>query len=373
MQSDRSEHTQGRGQGAAAGLAGQALAVDLGGTKALLGLFATDAGAAAPLRAIHVRRLACADFPGFEALLSAYLDTARTERAIGRIESVCIGLAGPVDGDRARLTNLPWEIDAKRIASMLAGARVRLVNDFAAAAAGIEALDATALRTMQETAPRSGAPRLVLGAGTGLGTALLIPCGNTWRVFPGEGGHAGFAPRDERELELWRHLSKDKGRVSWENVVSGPGIEAIYAYLSDPGPGVDASTPARDPVSAARISEVGLGQESAREPGRQSQSPAVDPGSASAALDMFASAFGAFAGDAALLTLPHGGIYIAGGIAAKVFDARRTQLFLQSFGAKGVQSALMSGFPVRLVVEPRVGLLGAALLATRRGRDPAPD
>jgi glucokinase len=373
MQNDRSEHTQGQGQGAGADLAGQALAVDLGGTKALLGLFATDVGAAAPPRAMHVRRLACADFAGFEALLSAYLDTARTERAIGRIESACIGLAGPVDGDRARLTNLPWEIDAKRIAAMLAGARVRLVNDFAAAAAGIETLDGAALRAIQQAVPRPGAPRLVLGAGTGLGTALLIPCGSAWRVFPGEGGHAAFAPRDECELGFWRHVSKDAGRVSWEHVVSGPGIEAIYAYLRDPGSRVDASTPARDRVSAARISAVGLGQESAREPGRQPQSPAVDPGIASAALDMFASAFGAFAGDAALLTLPHGGIYIAGGIAAKVFDARRTQLFLQSFGAKGVQSALMSGFPVSLVAEPRVGLLGAALLATRRDRDQTSD
>ncbi len=371
MQNDRSAHTQGQGQGAGAGLEEQALAVDLGGTKALLGLFATDLGVAAPPRAIHVRRLACADFAGFEALLSAYLDMARTERAIGRIESVCIGLAGPVDGDRARLTNLPWEIDAKRIAAMLAGARVRLVNDFAAAAAGIETLGGEALRVVQQAVRRPGAPRLVLGAGTGLGTALLIPCGSTWRVFPGEGGHAGFAPRDERELGLWHSLSKGGGRISWENVVSGPGIEAIYAYLRGPGTRDDASKPARDRVSAARISTAGLGEESAREPGRRPQSPAVDPGSASAALDMFASAFGAFAGDAALLTLPHGGIYIAGGIAAKVFDARRTQLFLQSFGAKGVQSALMSGFPVSLVVEPRVGLLGAALLATRRDPDRA--
>jgi glucokinase len=366
------------------------LAVDLGGTKALLGLFAADDESGAAPRALHERRLACADFSGFEQLLAAYLEIARSESALGGIRSVCIGLAGPVDGPRARLTNRPWEIDAARIGAMLEGARVALVNDFVAAAAGIEALGDADLRVVQQAPPRSGSPRLVLGAGTGLGTALLVPGERGWRVLAGEGGHAGFAPGDEQQIGLWHHLAGSHGRVAWEHVVSGPGIEAIYAYLVAPGGAPGSATPASVRVSSARISAAALASDGLRERAGEARddahevhddahddahdgAAAADPAVACAALDMFASAFGAFAGDAALLALPRGGVYLAGGVAPKVIDARRTRLFLESFRAKGVQSELMRAFPVFLVLEPRLGMLGAALLARRGERDFAPD
>ena len=342
----------------------QVLAVDLGGTKALLGLFAPGDRDADVPRGIHERRLACAEFDGFEALLAAYLERARADGALGRVGGACIGLAGPVDGERARLTNRPWEIDAARIATMLAGAGVLLVNDFAAAAAGIEALDETALRTVQQAQARAQSPRLVLGPGTGLGTALLVPGETGWRVLPGEGGHAAFAPRDEREIGLWRRLAARHDRVVWEHVVSGPGIEEIYSYLCETHARAGTRRTSRTGPSAARISQAAMGA---------ARSSAVDPDVASAALDMFASAFGAFAGDAALFALAHGGVYLAGGIAAKIFDERRTRLFVESFGAKGSHRALMPGFPVRLVLEPRVGLLGAALIAARQARRATPE
>ncbi len=353
----------------------QYLAVDLGGTKALLGLFVTDDANGAAPSPVHERRLACADFAGFEALLAAYLEIARSESVLGKIGSVCVGLAGPVDGPRARLTNRPWELDAERIGAMLPGARVTLVNDFAAAAAGIEVLVAADLRVVQQAPSRPGAPRLVMGPGTGLGTAVLVPDANGWRVLAGEGGHAGFAPRDEREIGLWRHLASRHGRVAWEHVVSGPGIEAIYEFLCASAPPSGATGGSLQRASAARIAAAALqtSEVSGRDAdGNDPASPPADPDVASAALDMFASAFGAFAGDAALLALPRGGVYLAGGIAPKVFDARRTRLFLEAFSAKGVQSGLMQAFPVRLVGEPRLGLLGAALLAKRAHPGVAP-
>lgn len=366
------------------------LAIDLGGTKALAGLF--DA-AGSRLRPLHRTLLACARFDGFEPLLAACLRDALAAGAIREIAEIgvaCIGLAGPVDGDRARLTNLPWEIDATRVAAALAGAQVVLVNDFVAAAAGIAALDDQGLRVLQPGMPAEGAPRLVIGAGTGLGTALLLAQGEGWRVLPGEGGHAGFAPRDERELALWRALAQTGAgtagsrRVAWEDVVSGAGIEALYRFLSGE-PAAGARWPQAPQIAKAALagaSEAGQGDEP--EPSGGSgvpggsvpgvdERPPVDARVAGAALDAFASAFGAFAGDAALLTLPRGGVFVAGGIAPRVFDARRTALFLEGFVDKGGHAPLMRRLPVRLVLDSALGMLGAATIASghwrgRRGR-----
>ncbi len=402
MQTEGPNQARARPAGLPAEPGSQELAVDLGGTKALLGLFASDDGGGAAPRPVHERRLACDDFADFDALLAAYLDIARAESALGRVGSVCIGLAGPVDGPRARLTNRPWEIDAARIGAMIPGARAALVNDFVAAAAGIEALGDADLRVVQKAPPRHGAPRLVLGAGTGLGTALLVAHGRGWRVLAGEGGHAGFAPADEDQLGLWRHLAASHGHVAWEHVVSGPGIEAIYAYLGTMDARSDAAAASHIGVSSARISAAGLSPpdppmraadarervvdareraanareragDDACDDSADAAPAAVDPALASRTLDMFASAFGAFAGDAALLALPRGGVYLAGGVAPKVLDARRTRLFMESFRSKGAQSELMRAFPVSLVLEPRLGLLGAAMLARHPDRGFAPD
>lgn len=354
------------------------LAIDLGGTKALAGLF--DA-TGARLRPLHRTLLACAQFDGFEPLLAACLRDALAAGAIREIAEIgvaCVGLAGPVDGDRARLTNLPWEIDAARVAAALAGARVVLVNDFVAAAAGIAALDDQGLRELQPGIADADAPRLVIGAGTGLGTALLLPQGEGWRVLPGEGGHAGFAPRDEREIALWRALARSGAatagarRVAWEDVVSGAGIEALYRFLSGESE-VGVRWPQAPQIAKAALadaSEVGPGggPEPSGVPG--GFAPAVDARSpldarvAGAALDAFASAFGAFAGDAALLTLPRGGVFVAGGIAPRVFDARRTALFLDAFADKGGHAPLMRRLPVRLVLDSALGMLGAATIAS---------
>ncbi len=378
------------------------LAVDLGGTKALLGLFDTVAAGGAVPRERHRLRLSCAEFGGFDELLCRYLRQAIVDGAIREASDVaaaCVGLAGPVAGGRAKLTNLPWEVDAGRVAAALGGARVELVNDFVAAAAGIEAIGATGLRTLQRGRADPGAPRLLVGAGTGLGTALIVPDAGGWRVLPGEGGHAGFAPCSEQELDLLRWLRRRarraatrgttrsehaRTRVRWEDVVSGAGIESAFRFLAErdrraararsqwhgddarEGGDVREVQRARDATPRARgrwpkaseIAAAALGPANA-------PAVAVDARLAAAALDGFAAAFGAFAGDAALMTLPRGGVYVAGGIGPKVFDARRTGAFLDAFADKGGHAALLRALPVSLVLEPALGMLGAAVLAAR--------
>lgn len=321
------------------------IAVDLGGTKALFGLH--DASG----RLLESRRFACVDFPDLPSMFSAFLGHgARAATAA----AACIGVAAPVTGRRVRLTNLPWEVDADALQRSFGIARVELVNDFVAAAAGLDALEASETRVLQPGAPQAGGARLVVGAGTGFGAAILVPRegGQGWRVLAGEAGHAGFAPCDPLQSALLAHLRArvDDGHVPVEAVVSGPGIVRAYAFLRARR-GL-AELPAG--CSPATVAAAGL-------------DPASGDVEATQALDLFASALGAAAGDLALACLPRAGVCIAGGVAPKVMDARRQERFLSAFRAKGGHAGLMAGLPVRLVTAEDLGLRGAALLALGRG------
>ena len=335
------------------------LAVDLGGTKALFGVF--DPGA--PAAPLVERRFACADFDGFEPMLARFFaELAGVPGGMARPTRACIAMAGPVEGRRARLTNLPWALDAAAIERAFGLAYVTLVNDFFAAATGIEALGPGALRELQRGIPDGGSvhgqARVVIGAGTGLGVAIALAAGGRWHVVAGEGGHVGFAPRAEPDVALWRHFARRHGRVSNEHVASGAGLVEIYRFLRGPERTDDGDALLLEADPAAAIAARALA------PG--------DDSLAARALDRFASVFGAAAGDVALLSLPRGGVYVAGGIAPKVLDARRASAFVDAFVDKGPHSALMRTIPVRLVTEPSVGLLGAALIAARAGGSPPP-
>lgn len=357
-------------------LRGCVLGVDLGGTK---GLFAAvDAGGAMLLE----RRYACRDFDGFVPMLDAFLAALRaTCGESARPRAACIGMAGPVEGRRARLTNLPWALDADAIADASGIERVELVNDFVAAAAGIAGLAPQATRVLQVGARQADGVRVVLGAGTGLGVATLVPQGRDWRVIAGEGGHFGFAPRDALDLALWQALHAQDPRVTIERLVSGPGLVAIYALLRERR-GASALDPLLGaPEPAASIASVALaaaGASAAEAPvaGFTGAPSAVGDvvDDAVAALDRFATLYGAFAGDLALLCLPRGGVFVAGGIAPKVFDARRIECFMAAFRDKGGHAPLASAIPVLLVTDPSLGVRGAAALAaraaTRRGGRP---
>ncbi len=313
------------------------LAGDIGGTKTLLGLFE---GASLVLE----RRYASRDFADFAVLLRAFLGEAGHAGAIDR---ACFGVAGPVEQGRARVTYLPWQLEARALAQDFAIGRVELVNDFAAAAQGIATLGPADLVTLQEGGAEANGPRVLIGAGTGLGVAGLIREDGGWRVVPGEGGHAGFAPADEEQADLWRFVRGRAGRVSIERVLSGPGLVEIYRFVCARGGSADVPDPLAADNPAAMIGETAL----------------AEPASlAAAAVDLFVRIYGAVAGDLALTFMARGGVYLAGGIAPKLLPRLRQGGFLAAFRDKAEHARLMPGFPVRLVVDEKLGLRGAAHL-----------
>jgi len=256
-----------------------------------------------------------------------------------------------VSGTRIQMTNLPWCLDGGAIAAEFGIGRVRLVNDFEAAANGIEALAPDDSQMLQQGDPLPEAARVVIGAGSGLGVAYALPQGKRYRVIAGEGVHAGFAPADDEQMRLWQSLHAQLGRISVEQVVSGPGLVRIYEFLRAALPEPPALEPGVRAEGAAAISRQAL------EHG--------DP-LACRALDLFIACYGAVAGDHALAVAARGGVYVAGGIAPKIFGRLAAGGFMTAFNAKGAHAQLTRRMPVRVVTTERLGLLGAALIAARR-------
>lgn len=303
---------------------------DIGGTKVLLAL-ADDAGNIGA-----ERRFASADFADFPALLAAYL-----AGSTATIDGGCLAVAGPVadDGRSARITNLPWVIDAGVLEARFGCGLLKIVNDFAGAAMGVTTLEADDLVTLQAGAPQSCGVKLVIGAGTGLGMATLLHAGGHWHVLAGEGGHVGFAPTDQDQQRLWAALFAEHGRVTCERVVSGPGLANIHRILTGSS------------AAPAAISERAL----------------AEPGSAECrSVEVFLAAYGAVAGDLAMTVMARGGVYLAGGIAAKILPLMRTGPFLSAFNAKAEHADMMKRMAVHVVADPRLGLRGAARWAQQR-------
>lgn len=316
------------------------LAGDIGGTKTLLEIGRFDG---ARWRPAFAARYAAAAHDGFDEVLRRFLGEWAAAGG-GAIEAACFGAAGPVGAGRVRLTNLGWTLEAAALAREFRIPRVELVNDFAAAASGIERLEASALAVLQAGVAVARAPRLVLGAGTGLGVAGLVWAGGCYRVLAGEAGHAAFAPADETQAALWRELHAQSGRVCVEDVVSGPGLARIDAFVRRRR----GAPPAADAAPAAVVARALAG----------------DAASAQA-LDLFIDCYGAAAGDLALGWLPFGGVYVAGGIAPKILPRLREGGFVAAFTAKGDYAATLARLPLAVVCEERLGLLGCASLAAR--------
>jgi glucokinase len=283
------------------------------------------------------RRYANADFPDFGSLLASFFGDTQTDAA--RLAGACLALAGPIadDGNSARLTNLPWTIDATELARRFGLPPPSLVNDFAAAAVGAVTAPDDQLALLQAGEPLAEAPRLVVGAGTGLGMAIVLPRDKGWQCIAGEGGHVAFAPANEQQSALWHFLAQRHGRVTWERVVSGPGLAAIHEFLDG----------------------VVLSPEQVVE--RAKDDPA---GTAARSLDMFLDAYGAFAGDMALACLARGGVFLAGGIATRLIDRLPVSGFLAAFNAKAEHAAIAARMPVRVATDPLLGLRGAMMLQT---------
>jgi len=293
-------------------------------------------------------------FEGLKAIIEDFL--ARPDVAPHRkgVRAACLSVAGPVAMNSVTLTNLGWKVRGDGLAAELGVPEVKLLNDFAAAGMGIPRLAPTELEALQQGYPVARGTRLIIGAGTGLGTGFLTAHGDGYVAHASEAGHADFAPVDDLQDRLLVYLRRTFGRVSYERVVSGPGLMRIFSFLQETGAGI----PSKQLQEAARnnadtaevIGEFGLEKR--------------DP-LAVRALDLFASAYGAFAGNMALATLARGGVYLAGGIAPKLAAKLRDGTFMRAFAGKGRFTDLLSTIPVHIIMNPRVGLLGAAMEAQR--------
>jgi glucokinase len=344
------------------------LAGDIGGTKTILRLAKatpTDDPNHPDLTTIYEARYVSGEHPDLVPMVRLFLsEAAQATGTMYEPETACFAIAGPVVNNTSSLTNLSWVLDGDRLAQELAIAQVHLMNDFAAVGYGVLGLAPEDLRPLQDREPQLNAPIAVIGAGTGLGEGFVIYQGDRPQVYPSEGGHADFAPRNELEFQLLKYLLEkfQVTRISVERVVSGQGIVAIYQFLRD----------RQIATESLEIAEIIRTWE--REMGQAEKS--VDPAAAIAlaaleerdhlceqTMQLFVSAYGAEAGNLALKLLPYGGLYIAGGIAAKNLPVMESGAFLQAFMDKGRVSALLDQVPLYVVLNPQVGLVGAALYA----------
>lgn len=312
---------------------------DVGGTKTLLALH--EGPDARSLREVRRARFENAVEDGISPILRAFVDPSSS------LDAAVIGVAGPVYGDLCNATNIPWTIDAREISRQLSIAKTALLNDFEAIALGLDDLPDEALVVLQDRPIDRGAPKAVIGAGTGLGEAIVVPreCGLP-RVLPSEGGHVDFAPRDDAEIDLLRHARERFGRVSVERIVSGPGLAMIYERV------VASCEAAASPAAKARL-------DAGEDPGAVIGELRASDAAASIAVKRFVSLLGAQAGNLALRALPFGGLYVAGGIAPKLVEVLEAGTFLDAFRAKAPMEALLDRIPVRVVMDSTVGLLGA--------------
>ncbi|MBU0499672.1 MAG: glucokinase [Gammaproteobacteria bacterium] len=304
------------------------------------------------------RSLPSADYATFQAALDAFLDSAGGESR--GLTSACFAMAGPVEGTIGRVTNLPWVLESQKLSDRLSGLPVRLINDFEAIGWGLEVLAPKQIHALQEGSPLAGAPRALIGAGTGLGQALLLPCGDLYRIQATEGGHVDFAPQDEIQVALLSYLLKRYDHVSYERLVSGAGLAVLLDFLQEyrgqrPGEALLQSLAAGDP--AAVISNFGL---------KGGELLACE------ALDLFIAIYGAQAGNLALTCLPRGGLYVAGGIAPKILARMGEGGFLRAFLHKGRMRGLLEKIPVRVVLDEHIGLQGAAMAAWHFGEESIP-
>jgi len=283
------------------------------------------------------------DYPSFEAVLEAFLKERRNDLA-----GACFGIAGPVAEGRSQATNLPWMVDARALERLLGLSRVGLLNDLEAMAYGTQVLPEDAVVVLNSGQGHARGSIGILAAGTGLGEAALIWNGEGFTAMASEGGHADFAPRNELEFGLLQFLSRQHGHVSYERVLSGPGKIQIYEYLKQAGLGEEPGWLAHELSKADPspvISEMALNGKSKL---------------CAKALELFVSIYGAEAGNLALKVLARGGIYLGGGIAPSILPLLRSGVFMKAFTDKGRFEGLLRKIPVRVILDERASLYGAA-------------
>lgn len=340
------------------------LAGDIGGTKTILRLVsATDDG----LKTYFETQYVSAEFTDLVPMVQQFIAAAGDH--LGKAvqpQRACFAIAGPVTDNISQLTNLAWNLSGDRLASELHMETVSLINDFEAIGHGVLGLAPTDLHPLQDNPRDATAPIAIIGAGTGLGQGFVIPQGDRYQVFPSEGGHADFAPRSELEFQLLKYLL-DKHqitRVSVERVVSGQGIVSIYQFLRDRG------TAQESPEIADIVNrwerQAGAAHKTVDPAAAISQAAlAATDNLCQQTMNLFVGAYGAEAGNLALKLLPQGGVYIAGGIAAKNLSLMAHGPFMAAFSDKGRLSRVLEDMPVYIVLNAQVGLIGAARKAAQ--------
>ena len=320
------------------------LAGDIGATKTLLGIF--EPQSARP-RALVVRSFGTLAYPDLTTMLDDF--TRGISAGQTPIESACFGVAGPVLGETAELTNATWRIDGPNIAERLRLARVALLNDLQAMAYGVPVLRESEVHTLQEGEVDPWGNIGLIAAGTGLGEAPLQNVDGRFVPLPSEAGHADFAARTERDIQLLRWLIGRFGRASVENVVSGRGLINVYQAVHAAPCGAVENLQSADAAAAITTAALQNQCDSCRE-----------------TLEVFVDAYGAEAGNLALRTLATGGLFVGGGIAPKILPALTDGRFMRAFLDKAPFSSLLAKMPVKIILNAETALLGAAVFASAR-------
>lgn len=324
------------------------LAGDIGGTKTALALYTRDPHGA--YREVAAHRYVSGAYTGLRPMVQEFLRSALGASGAETVRAAAFGIAGPVENGVCKTTNLPWIVEESLLTEALA-APMRLINDFHAVALGISELGQDDFEVLQRGEKHASAPIAILGAGTGLGEAILLPTPQGLQVIASEGGHVDFAPRSALELQLLQFMWTRHRRVSVERVVSGPGLKALYDFVVQTR---------LAPESAAVAAELELGDPGAIIGGHGVAGS--DP-ACTRAVDLFVSLYGSEAGNLALKILPRGGLYVAGGIAPKLIAKIRDGSFMHAFLDKGRLSSSLDRLYVAVVMNTQVGLLGARRLA----------
>ncbi|MEK7294754.1 MAG: glucokinase [Nitrospirota bacterium] len=340
------------------------LAGDIGGTKTSLALFDWKTERVEPTRE---ETFASADYKSLEDILEEFLNPpqepsdekddeskeAPVEKAPLTLDAACFGIAGPVIENTSKTTNLPWVVDGATLSKRFKIPHVRLVNDLEAMAYGILVLKADEAEVLNAgTPPKTKGAMALIAAGTGLGEAILFWDGKTYKPMPSEGGHSSFAPNSDLEIELLRYLRMQYTHVSYERVLSGMGLHAIYEFLRD--------TKKNEPTWLAEKIKVGDPAATIAEAGLKKQAEI-----AVQALDLLTTIYGAEAGNLALKVLALDGVYVGGGIAPKLLTKLKEGMFMKAFVDKGRYRKLLATVPVRVITNPKAALLGAASVAAQ--------
>ena len=317
------------------------LAGDVGGTKTLLGLFERAAGRP---RDVTIRAYPTNDFPSFTAILDAF---SRDVAQPFTVEAAAVGVAGPVIGDRAALTNIDWDISCAEITARFTTRRVALLNDLAAMATSVPVLDGAEVLVLQPGIVDPNGNAAVIAAGTGLGAGYLHRVNGRLHPAATETGHADFAARSLVSSAISSSVRAEFGRVEVEDVLSGPGIYNLYRFTHGGEP-CDSTRGLPTPEIAAAVTGAAL----------EGTCPRCGK-----ALDMFVRAYGAEAGNVALRGVTTTGLFVGGGIAPKILPALQDGRFIEAFRAKGLMTELMTRMPVKVILNAEAGLLGAAVAA----------